>query len=372
MNKKQRNRKTGVLIGVLFLITFVFAGCYSAEEKALEKAYKKQAKVNAVNYIKEKYGFEATVKSVQVPRLGEVDPFPANNVFVTMERDNEEFIVRIAGDEVTSEGFDNYQQEEIVSALKNELDTLTGIISEEVFAVYGDYMEYEAGKKTRNGLVAPYFTGENLKDVLTGGSVKPDVMVAYINRELEGIDAEEIKAQTGINQFLFVDYDSKEHYEAILQWAEEADGTSLGMIWDTKQNLSYINEYLTVKSKETTYVSCEKKMVDGMLFVTEHPEETVTVEKLSGFTNEFTQKNSKLVFDVYTLETESDIVHVFVPMELLAEIGRKTPGLTGMTGEKVIHVSSDLTADGKYVGGIIYMRNYEGPVEFSVYVTTDR
>lgn len=372
MNRKQTYQKSGVLIGLLMLAVFVFAGCYSFEEKALETDYKKQAKVNAVNYIKEKYGFEATVKSVQVQRLGELDPFPGSAVFVTMEWADDEFVVRIAGDKETSEGFDNYQQEEILSALRDEVDILTGIDAEDAFAVYGDYMEYEVGKKSWNGLVAPYFTGENLKEVLTGGYVKPDVTITYINQEIAGVDAEKIKEQTGINQLLLVDYDSKEHYEAVVRSAEGYNGTALRPIWDTKRNLPYINEYLTVEYEETTYVNCEKKIVDGILFVTESRSETVTVEKLSGFTDGFTKKNAELVFDVYALETESDIVHVFVPTEALSETGRKTPGLVAVKGAKEIHVSSDLTVDGKYVGGTLYTRDYEGPIEFSVYVTADK
>ena len=361
-------KKYAVTVGIALASVFLFGGCYSSEEKALETRYKKQAKVNAVNYIKEKYGFEATVKSLQVPRLGEFDPFPDNDVFVRMEWEGVEFNVRIAGDEETSEGFDNYQQEEILSALKNEVDTLTGIDSEDVFAVYGDYMEYEVGKKSWNGLVAPYFTGENLREVLTEGYVKPDVTITYVNQELAGIDAEKIKEQTGINQFLFVDYDSKEHYEALVQSAEGYNETALRPIWDTKCNLPYINEYLTVEYEEAVLVDCEKKIVDGILFITESPEETVTVEKLSVFSDGFTKKNAVLVFDVYELETETDKVHIFVPTEALSETGRKTPGLVAAKGAKEIHVSSDLTADGKYVGGTLYTRDYEGPIEFSVYV----
>ena len=368
---KPMYRKKSVLIGLLLLIVFVFAGCYSSEEKAMEVKYKKQAKLNAVNYIKEKYGFEATVKSLQVPRLGEFDPFPDNDVFVMMEWKGVEFNVRIAGDEETSEGFDNYQQEEILSALKDEVNTLTGIDAEDAFAVYGDYMEYEVGMKSWNGLVAPYFTGNNLKEVLTGGYVKPDVTITYINQAIAGIDVKKIKEQTGINQLLFVDYDSKEHYEAIVRSAKGYNGTALQPIWDTKRNLPYINEYLTVEYEEATYVDCEKKIVDGILFITEFPEETVTVEKLSGFTDGFVKKNAEFVFDVYALETESDIVHVFVPTEALSETGRKTPGLATAKGAKEIHVSSDLTVDGKYVGGPLYTRDYEGSIEFSVYVTTD-
>ena len=202
--------------------------------------------------------------------------------------------------------------------------------------------------------------------------MKPDVTITYINQEIAGIDVEKIKEQTGINQLLFVDYDRKEHYEDVVRSAKGYNGTALQPIWDTKRNLPYINEYLTVEHKETTYVYCEKKVVDGILFVTEFPAEAVTVEKLSGFTDGFTKKNAELVFDVYVLETESDIVHVFVPTEALSETGKKTPGLVTVKGAKEIHVSSDLTVDGKYVGGTLYTRDYEGPIEFSVYVTADK
>ena len=88
-NKKTKAQKKGLITGLLLLTVFVLAGCYSPEEKALEKKYKKQAKVNAVNYIKDKYGFSATVKSASVQPggndFGIVDPHPTRLVFVTME-----------------------------------------------------------------------------------------------------------------------------------------------------------------------------------------------------------------------------------------------------------------------------------------------
>lgn len=361
MNHKKIYRKKGLVIGLLLLVAFCFAGCYSFEEKVLAAEYKKQAKVNAVNYIKEKYGFEAKVKSVWVQRLGEFDPFPNSDVFVTMKWADDEFVVRIAGDIETSDGFDNYQQEEILSALKDEMDTLTGIDSEEVFAGYGDYSDAAVGSKTLNGLVAPYFTGENLNEILTSGYARPEVMITYINQEIAGIDVEKIKEQTGIKQLLFVDYDSKEHYESIVQSEE-------GQIGDMNRNLPYINEYLEVEYEDTTYVNCQKKIVNGVLFVTESPSETVTVEKLSGFTRSFTQKDSRLVFDVYALETDADKVHVYVPAEALSEPGKKTPEFVIMKGFGKEYWRSDPTSDGKYVGTTFYMRNYEGACEFSMLV----
>ena len=63
---------------------------------------------------------------------------------------------------------------------------------------------------------------------------------------------------------MFVDYDSKDSYDTILKSRDS-------QILETHQNLPYINEYLDVNSGETKYVGCEKKMVDGILFVTEMP-----------------------------------------------------------------------------------------------------
>lgn len=120
--------------------------------------------------------------------------------------------------------------------------------------------------------------------------------------------------------------------------------------------------------EDTTYVNCQKKIVDGVLFVTESLSETVTVEKLSGFTHSFTQKDSRLVFDVYALNTDTDKVHVYVPAEALSEQGRKTPEFVIMKGGGKEYWVSDPTSDGKYVGTTFYMRNYEGACEFSVLV----
>ncbi len=192
---------------------------------------------------------------------------------------------------------------------------------------YGDEMAYNVTEAERNGLVAQYFDGKNLKEIFTGNHVTTDVSASYINQEIENFDVEKIKEQTGINQFLFVDYDSKDSYDTIVNSRE------IQML-DTHQNLPYINEYLAVNSGETKYVGCEKKMVDGILFVTEYPEETVTVNKLSGFSNNFSKKNAEIVFDVYSLDTESEIVYVFVPIDLLTPDRGDWPGIVCSTGSR--------------------------------------
>ena len=40
---------------ILILILILLTGCYSIEDRKLAKQYKEQGKINALNYIKEKY-----------------------------------------------------------------------------------------------------------------------------------------------------------------------------------------------------------------------------------------------------------------------------------------------------------------------------
>ena len=199
-NRNMQWMKKKITIGLLLLVMATLTGCYSIEERALVSEYKKQAKINAVDYVKDKYGFTATAKSALVQKGGTqfdaLDPFPTSVVFVTMEYGDKEFVVKILGDSATTQGVDNYQQEEILVALKEELDTLTGVMSEDVFVVYGDEMEYNVSESERNGLVAQYFDGKNLKEIFEGNIVTTDVSVSYINQEIEKFDVEKIKEQS--------------------------------------------------------------------------------------------------------------------------------------------------------------------------------
>lgn len=354
-------------VAVSLLVTMtVLGGCYSAEERKQAKIYEKQGKANAVNYIKEKYGFEAEVKSAVCRRLGEFDPTPSESVFVTMVYDGREFLTEIDGDAETTEGVDNYQCSEIVAALKQELENVTGISSEEALVVYGAYREFACIKDNKNGLVAPYFDGTNLTEVLSDGHYSPSVVASYINREIESLDVETVKKAVGVETLLFVDYDSREHYETITQPWYNAEGTPIEH--DIERHIPYINEYLVSDRKETVYVNCEKKAVDGMLFVTENREEIVTAEKVSEFIGGFEKEGYKLVFDVYRLETDSDEVRICIPTELLGDIGECTPWIMVKNNGKDIRVFDDLTNDGNYVSATVDTEDYEGPIEFSVYV----
>ena len=74
--------------------------------------YLKQAKENAAEYVLEKYGVEAKVMDAEIERIdGLFGSDPGSKAYISMYYDDKDFTVYIAGDEETTDGRDNYQQE---------------------------------------------------------------------------------------------------------------------------------------------------------------------------------------------------------------------------------------------------------------------
>ena len=109
-------RKKHILI--VLMILFLLTGCYSSEEKKLAEQYKKQGKINAINYVNEKYGFNAKVKSVKEEVncssvWGCMDSSPSGDVIVKLNANEKDFLVYITGKEESIDAYDDYQMDEI-------------------------------------------------------------------------------------------------------------------------------------------------------------------------------------------------------------------------------------------------------------------
>ena len=113
---------------LLILIMAVLTGCgYTQEEKAEMKRYEKRGRENAENYIKAKYGIDAKVRELNCEKYNsgpvpDFFPSPTGNVFIKMNYQGEDFSVFISGERENTEGIDNYQFQEIVTAFSHELD----------------------------------------------------------------------------------------------------------------------------------------------------------------------------------------------------------------------------------------------------------
>ena len=119
------------LVLIIVIIIFFVTGCYSKEEKELAEEYKKQGEINALNYVKEKYSFNAKVKSVEAEDYCSIwgcflDSSPNGNVIVKLNANNRDFYVYVTGKNESTEAIDDYQFKEIeddfISFLKNNID----------------------------------------------------------------------------------------------------------------------------------------------------------------------------------------------------------------------------------------------------------
>ena len=129
---KSMKKRNIVYYLLLILIMAVLTGCgYTQEEKA-------------ENYIKAKYGIDAKVRELNCEKYNsgpvpDFFPSPTGNVFIRMNYQGKDFSVFISGERENTEGIDNYQFQEIVTAFSQELDEITGFHAESVFVSYGEY-----------------------------------------------------------------------------------------------------------------------------------------------------------------------------------------------------------------------------------------
>lgn len=355
-----KNRSSS-FFGILLVLLFsavLLTGCnYTKEEQNVMQEYEVQGETNALKYIKQKYGFDATVIDSYCDKKGEhavdLTPDATGDVYVTMKHNGKEFLVYISGTEESSEGLDNYQLGEITSAIKQKLHDCTGVPAEDIFIRYGKFRTFN---KSEDGMISTFFDGENLSEVMA--DVSPAAVVSYINQDVSAIDMDQVVEETGISYYLLVDYDSKEHYETIKRPYYNLAGSPIHA--DVEENMIYINGY-RIKAAEDKYVAFEKTIIDDMILITQNPEEEVLVRKTTmddvskwngrGF------QNAKQVFDAYSLETDSQQVDIYIPVDKLSTKRLESVSLAiryqreGNTDYDVLFTNR--TDDGKYVYGTV-------------------
>lgn len=361
------------------LLVLLLTGCvYTYEEIKAMGQYKKQGEINALNYVKEKYAFDATVEKVVCERTdGGGDPSPpmSGKVYVTLKYNEKSFVVRISGEEVTTLGEDNYQYESIKAALEEKLYTITNLPAEELFLYYGNY-------SLASDMVDIYFDGNNLLEIFEKLQFPLSAVVTYINQDIANIDREKVTEQTGIKNYLFVDYDSKEHYDTIKNPAG-----------DWEKNLLYVNQYLDMRGREDTYVCCEKQVTDGIVLIPEYAGQQVELKEKTDSSDDISDEHAMVmkylkqqlakekkitlenpdkknqVYGTYVLNTESEKVNIYVPLDRLYIQDYNPEQLQFKFWNRVgrIHTNSTLTDDEKYIGVKLYKREYE-EVEFSLFL----
>ncbi|MBD5136783.1 MAG: hypothetical protein HDT39_12600 [Lachnospiraceae bacterium] len=179
----KNNRKIVVLLILMIFILFS-SGCDSRKQREINKSNIKGAKANAANYIKEKYGFEATVKTAILERRGMwLGSEPLTTVLLEMEYCGKIFNVYIDGSYDNTDGMDNYQTDEIKSALKELADdTVSGV--RDVWIDSGDNASASKGDIhifARN-MFSDYYDGTNLFEMISEHNT--EIVFEYVQTDV--------------------------------------------------------------------------------------------------------------------------------------------------------------------------------------------
>ncbi len=184
-------RLTALLLGC----TMLFSGCTDTpEQKAENEKNLRQAEKNAIAYIEEKYGFKPEIIESALERSsGLFGGTPLTSAMIRMTYDGKDFSVYIDGETGNTDGADNYQHDEIISALTEKLsekaESAKGIVGE-IKSINID------GGKTHNifneaewntgNLYSEYFDGENFAEVF--GDNLCNITADYIDADLISLD----------------------------------------------------------------------------------------------------------------------------------------------------------------------------------------
>lgn len=115
-----------LLSGFLFIL-LLLSGCVTKEQEEKNAANLARAEINAVNYVKEKYGFTAEITSSEIERDGGMfGPSFTNHAYVNMSYNGKDFTVYINGKNTNTDGVDDYQAAAITEALQAKLDSIVG------------------------------------------------------------------------------------------------------------------------------------------------------------------------------------------------------------------------------------------------------
>lgn len=159
--------KKKLKIFFIIIISLILTGCIPNLNDIKElNSYKKQAKQNAINYIKDKYGFDIKIKNINID--GYLDPLELDyknqsTALIKAEANNKNFNIYITGKKESLEGIDDYQTEEI------EKDYLSSILNEIQIEPKDYQFEYSvnyANQVNKTNLINEYYDKNNLNEII--------------------------------------------------------------------------------------------------------------------------------------------------------------------------------------------------------------
>ncbi|MGL5675971.1 MAG: hypothetical protein ACRDDX_06140 [Cellulosilyticaceae bacterium] len=354
------------MISLICLLCVLLTGCYTKEEKALAKQYTQQAKINATNYIKEKYGFKPKILGAQEDTMWNGwREVPRSGVVVQMKYKERKFLVRISGGKETTEGRDNYQRQDIQKDVEWLIEDELGVEPYRVGLDYGSYETYErffVDESNKVGLVETYYDGTNLKEVLDEGSSH------CVAEFIDGPDLSLIEGENTFQEYrdkmtiLLVNYKDTSgynrvdtHYYNILK----SQGTDRCLY----ENAYYIKEALQIEQDDEIYYDLQVQGSKDFDYYAVGEERDVVIGEMKQeidieeFRREWVE-GLKMCTDIYQITSKADEVYIYIPEDLVRGYDKDdlAIGLILSEGGEIRYLTYDLELSRV---GDLYVKRFE-------------
>ena len=249
--KRFFNKKIIYFLSIVPLF-FILTGCYSKHDRELARKYEQQAKINAINYIKSKYNFEAKVINAKsFKNTSSLFPIPSSspngNVMVKMEAGTRKFYVYITGATKSNVGKDNYQQEEIEKDLINIIENETKIKQKDYYIEYPNndiYIDFNAN------VISTYYNKRNLNEVLE--NIDKLEMYYVGEGKLSNLNLTKLSKLTSNTKISLISFKSQEDYDAYVEEKKQQENNACPVNCEEKLTI-YVDSLIILNNGEINY-----------------------------------------------------------------------------------------------------------------------
>lgn len=312
------------LIAVLgcVLMTFSLTSCTreSKEQKKLNSQHIETAKENARNYIMQKYGFEAEITDAELEyQQGILSASPLTTVFVRMNHNGRNFGVYIDGSSSNTDGYDNYQAEDLQAAVWEECESLIpGVCS--VFISSSEVStSYDQIRTECINMHHEYFDGTNAADVLLSAS-SCSITVCYVNTDFSALQDTHL-----FDKFCVGDWDTV----SFISYRSE-DALKNGLLDTGPKNAVYADCCYTLTNSGGTMQSYEIGKYDYFYYYVK--DGNLSDVSFSKITPDYSYNwdghgslNAEIASDAFSVSSDKDCtVYIYFPTDKIKNYGYYT------------------------------------------------
>lgn len=310
-----------VLTIIAIILCFCSINGLNKEEEQYVSKLENQASENAINYINDKYGFAANLLSAQVERsdsgpIIDPSPEPTGKVFVELKYDNKKFEVYISGESETTDGYDNYQYNQIVTDVLKLIETKVNIKSRDNSIYFGI--------NKGNGLIKEKYDN-NLSDIIQNNNFR--MLLSYVNQSnLEYVKTNNLLDEFDNSKIILINYHSVSAYTDSINLSYNVSGTG-GEEQEFYDNAPNIESVYMLENNEENYYEFNLKELNGIYYYdTSQSEKEIisnvnlsktTISDASNWIGHGASENVRKILDAYLVSGDYNRLYVYIPRDMI-------------------------------------------------------